>query len=33
MNVKAIATTAVIALIAIAIVSRVPAVSKLVFGS
>lgn len=33
MNVKAIATTAVIALVALAIASRIPAVSKLVYGS
>lgn len=33
MNVKAILTTAVIALLAIAVVSRIPAVSKLVYGS
>jgi hypothetical protein len=33
MNVKAIVTTAVIALVAVAVVSRIPAVSKAVFGS
>jgi len=33
MNVKAILTTAVIALVAVAVVSRVPALSKAVFGA
>jgi hypothetical protein len=33
MNVKALAVTAVVALVAVAIASRIPAVSKAVFGS
>jgi len=33
MNVKAILVTAAIALVAVAVVSRVPALSKVVFGA